>query len=233
MGTFELVLSYLPNFSAVCVSVAMATTAGSAHSGSTHIDKSTLLSCLFEGDTGRVSPNTVVSYNIRRHGGDVFSAAVRQYGFPYKWVQSLCGISVLSAGAGGMAGGGGEGGGEWDEGTVQPQVHTSVENITVIMAALRKRFMAQVNLAKQIAKLGEWRLRISETLRILSSDHSLVCALRRLALVCTCMCVCVCFTEEGQIGKVEGEGDEMAAALPQSQLVRWKSVLLSEVQVKV
>jgi hypothetical protein len=49
--------------------------------------------------------------------------------------------------------------------------------------------MAQVNLAKQIAKL-----------------------------------------EEGQIGKVEGEGDEMAAALPQSQLVRWKSVLLSEVQ---
>ena len=101
-----------------------------------------------------------------------------------------------------MAGGGGEGGGEWDEGTVQPQVHTSVENITVIMAALKKRFMAQVNLARQIAKLGEWRLRISETLRILSSDHSLVCALRRLALVCTCMCVCVCVLQRrGRLGK--------------------------------
>ena len=105
VGTFELVLSYLPNFSAVCVSVVTATTVDSTHSGSANIDKSTLLSCLFEGDTGRVSPNTVVSYNIRRHGGDVFSAAVRQYGFPYKWVQSLCGISVLSAGVGGGEGG--------------------------------------------------------------------------------------------------------------------------------
>ena len=150
MGTFELVLSYLPNFSAVCVSVVVATTADAAHVSSTHIDKSTLLSCLFEGDTGRVSPNTVVSYSIRRHGGDVFSAAVRQYGFPYKWVQSLCGISVLSAGVGG-----GEGGGEWGEGSVQLQVQTSVENMAVVMAALRKRFTTQVNLARQIAKLGE------------------------------------------------------------------------------
>ena len=45
------------------------------------------------------------------------------------------------------------------------------------------------------------------------------------------MCVCVCFTEEGNTGRVEGDEEEVAAALPQSQLVRWKSVSLSEVQV--
>lgn len=136
-------LSYLPNFSAVCVLVVTATT---ADSGSTHIDKSTLLSCLFKGDTGRVSPNTVVSYNIRRHGGDVFSAAVRQYGFPYKWVQTLCGISCLATGGGG---------GDWGEGSVHPQPETSVENMASVMTSLRKRFRAQVNLAKQISQLGE------------------------------------------------------------------------------
>ena len=148
VGNFELVLSYLPNFSAVCILVTMATMKDHAHPGSTNLDKSTLLSCLFEGDTGRVSPNTVVSYNIRRNGGDVFSAAVRQYGFPYKWVQSLCGISALTTGAGGE-------GGEWGEGSVQLRVETSVENMVVVMAALRRRFKAQVNLARQIAKLGE------------------------------------------------------------------------------
>ena len=126
------------------------------HPGSTYLDKATLLSSLFEGDTGRVSPNTVVSCNIRRHGGDVFSAAVRQYGFPYKWVQALCGISGLTTGAGGEGGGGG-GGGEWGEGTVKLQVETSVENMATVMTALRKRFKAQVNLAKQIAKLGKER----------------------------------------------------------------------------
>ena len=150
VGTFQLVLSYLPNFSAVCVLVTTTTLADHTHQGSSHIDKSTLLSCLFEGDSGRVSPNTVVSYHIRRHGGDIFSAAVRQYGFPYKWVQSLCGIS------GPTTGGGGEGG-EWGEGNVQLQVETSVETMTSVMTALRRRFKAQVNLAQQIVRLGKRR----------------------------------------------------------------------------
>ena len=71
----------------------------------------------------------------------MFSAAVRQYGFPYKWVQSLCGISVL--------GEGGEGG------SVQPTAETSVESMEGVMAALKKRFRAQVNLAQQVVRLGE------------------------------------------------------------------------------
>ena len=133
-----MVLSYLPYFSAVCVLVTTATMADPAHPDSTHIDKATLLSCLFEGDSGRVSPNTVVSYNIRRHGGDLFSAGVRQYGFPYKWVQSLCGISGLTTGSG-EGGGWGGGGGEWSEGSVpRIQVETSVESMTGVMRALRE-----------------------------------------------------------------------------------------------
>ena len=154
VGNFELLLSYLPNFCAVCVLVTVATMEDHTHHGSAHLDKLNLLSSLFEGDTGRVSPNIVVSCNIRRHGGDVFSAAVKRYGFPYKWVQSLCGISGLTTGTGGEGGGGGEGG-EWGEGTVKLQVETSVETMAAVMTALRKRLKAQVNLAKQISKLGE------------------------------------------------------------------------------
>ena len=153
--------------------VTVATIEGHAHPGSTHLDKSTLLSCLFEGDTGRVSPNTVVSSNIRRHGGDVFSAAVRQYGFPYKWVQSLCGISVLATGAAGEGGGGGGGGGggEWGEGTVRLQVDMSMENMPAVMVALRKRFKAQVNLARQIVKLGK-EIADLKTLKCVSSENA-------------------------------------------------------------
>ena len=186
-------LSYLPSFSAVCVLVTVVTMEDPAH-----LDKSTLLSCLFEGDSGRVSPNTVVSYHIRHHGGDVFSAAVRQYGFPYKWVQTLCGISGLMTGAG-------EGGGEWGEVGVQLEVNVSVESMESVMGALRRRLRAQVNLARQIARLGE--------------------------CVTPASCpVCVCVSEEGNTE--EGEVEESAAAtLPQSQLVRWKTVALSEVQV--
>ena len=143
-GTFQLTFSYLPYFSAACASVTMAAI-DSELAGSSHLDKTTLLPCLYEGDSGRVSPNSVVSFNIRKHGGDVFSTAVRQHGFPYKWVQTLCGISVMGEGVEG--------------GTVQPQSETSVENIGSIMAALRRRFKAQINLARQIAKLGNfWSL---------------------------------------------------------------------------
>ena len=85
----------------------------------------------------------------------MFSAAVKRYGFPYKWVQSLCGISGLTTGTGGEGGGGGGDGGEWGEGTMKLQVQTSVKTMAAVMTALRKRFKAQVNLAKQIGKLGE------------------------------------------------------------------------------
>lgn len=42
------------------------------------------------------------------------------------------------------------------------------------------------------------------------------------------MCDCI---EEGHTGPMGEDGDEMTAAASQSQLVRWKSVVLSEVQV--
>ena len=142
-GTFKLVFTYLPHFSVVCVNVATANivTATPPPPNSAQLDKSALLPCLFEGDTGRVSPNTVVSYNIRKHGGDVFSAAVRACGFPYKWVQSLCGISVM--------GESGEGG------SVKVVSDVSVESMDRVVSALRRRFRAQVNLCQQIMRLGE------------------------------------------------------------------------------
>lgn len=38
---------------------------------------------------------------------------------------------------------------------MQPQPETSVENMASVMTALKMRFNAQVNLARQIVKLGE------------------------------------------------------------------------------
>ena len=48
------------------------------------VDKSVFLHNLFEGDSGKTSPNSAVSVQIRKYGGTNFSAAVRQYGFPFK-----------------------------------------------------------------------------------------------------------------------------------------------------
>ena len=123
---------------------------------SSFIDKSSLLHCLFEGDTGRISPNSVISFHIRKQGGDVFSSAVRQNGFPYKWLQRACGISVLAESPEVM--------------TIQPQVETSAEYVETVVRALKERFVAQVNLTRQLLALGEC-----------------VC-------VSVCVCVCVCMS---------------------------------------
>ncbi len=136
-------ISFVPNFSAVCASVTSIAFKGisEAQQSSIFLEKSAFLHCLFEGDTGRTSPNAITSLHIRRLGGDKFSSAVRQYGFPYKWVQRVCGIEVSL---------------EIPEGvtSVEPKVDTSAENMGLVVKALKQRFLSQVYLSQQILALG-------------------------------------------------------------------------------
>ena len=142
MGTFTVTLSYLPYFSAVCASVSSLTLEDAPENQlASFLEKGALLHCLFEGDTGRTSPNSVVSLHIRKHGGDLFSAAVRQHGFPYKWVQRICGVDLQSENP--------------DSADLQPQVDVSAESVEAVVAALCRRFTCQVYLTRQIVALGE------------------------------------------------------------------------------
>lgn len=108
---------------------------------STHLDKVCLLHCLMaEGDTGRTSPNAIVSFHIRKHGNEVFSSAVRAYGFPYKWVQNVCGIGDDV---------------ELPDGVPsQQQVDLSAETIELVIKKLKSRFRAQANLLVQVVSLS-------------------------------------------------------------------------------
>lgn len=107
----------------------------------THLDKTSLLHCLLaDGDTGRISPNAIVSFHIRKHGNEVFSSVVRTYGFPYKWVQNVCGISDDVEFPGDVSS--------------QPQVDISAENVQAVVSRLKGRFRAQVNLVTQIVSLS-------------------------------------------------------------------------------
>ena len=106
-----------------------------------HLDKAGLLHCLLaDGDTGRTSPNAIVSFHIRKHGNEVFSSVVRTYGFPYKWVQNVCGISddvELPSDI-----------------SSQQQVDISAENVQAVVGRLKSRFRAQVNLLFQVVSLS-------------------------------------------------------------------------------
>lgn len=142
-GSFEFALSYLPHFNVVCTSVCSVNVTGmSEEHVSTHLDKVCLLHCLLtDGDTGRTSPNAVTSFHIRKHGNEVFSSAVRTYGFPYKWVQNVCGISdgvelPFSA-------------------PTQQQVDISAESVEIIINKLKSRFRAQANLLRQVVPLTD------------------------------------------------------------------------------
>ena len=76
---------HLPFFNVTCATVTSITLAKSLQPDkSYYIDKTSFLHCLYEGDSGRTSPNALVSSQIRKFGGDNFSSAVRKYGFPFK-----------------------------------------------------------------------------------------------------------------------------------------------------
>ena len=108
---------------------------------STHLDKACLLhSLLSDGDTGRTSPNAIVSFYIRRHGKEVFSSAVRTYGFPYKWVQNVCGISDSVEVPGSIS--------------PQQQVDSSAKCVESVVSRLKSRFRAQSNLLLQVISLS-------------------------------------------------------------------------------
>jgi THO complex subunit 5 len=142
-GCFQFSFSYLPHFSVVCASVCSVSITGiSDEHVSSHMDKISLLHCLLnDGDTGRTSPNAIASFHIRKHGNEVFSSAVRTYGFPYKWVQNVCGLSddvelPISAPS-------------------QQQVDLSAECVEVVMNKLKNRFKAQANLLAQVVSLTD------------------------------------------------------------------------------
>ena len=124
-------------------------------------EKSSLLHCLFEGDTGRTSPNSLVSYHIRKRGGDIFSSAVRQYGFPYKWVQRVCGIAD-----------------NVESPEVKPtefQVEVSAESVDGLVKVLKQRFKSQAYLSKQLLGLS-------------TGVCGVVCVCGVVWCVCGCVC---------------------------------------------
>jgi len=142
LGSFEVTFSYLPHFSVVCASVtSIAMTSIHEDLLSVYFDKSSLLHSLVDSDTGRTSPNALVSFLIRKQGNDVFSSAVRTYGFPYKWVQRVCGIHD---------------GVEMSEGNSTPeqQVEISAENIGFVVGRMKERFQSHVFLMQQIIALA-------------------------------------------------------------------------------
>ena len=142
LGSFQVTLTYLPFFGAICASVSSLNLTDIPESeATTLVEKSSLLHCLFEGDTGRTSPNSLVSYHIRKRGGDIFSSAVRQYGFPYKWVQRVCGIADNVESPETKAT-------EW-------QVETSAESIEGVVKVIKRRFKCQARLSRQLVKLSK------------------------------------------------------------------------------
>ena len=142
LGSFQVTLTYLPFFGAICASVSSLNLTEIPESeATTLVEKSSLLHCLFEGDTGRTSPNSLVSYHIRKRGGDIFSSAVRQYGFPYKWVQRVCGIADNVESPETKAT-------EW-------QVETSAESIEGVVKVIKRRFKCQAHLSRQLVKLSK------------------------------------------------------------------------------
>ena len=142
LGSFQLTLTNLLFFGAVCASVSCHNLKDIPDSQTaTLIEKSSLLPCLFEGDTGRTSPNSLVSYHVRKRGRDIFSSAVRQYGFPYKWVQRVCGIAdnVESP----------------ESRPTEWQVEVSAESIEGVVKVLKRRFKSQAHLSRQLVELSK------------------------------------------------------------------------------
>lgn len=145
LGTLQLTFSYLPSFNALCATVTSVKLNNlSETQQASFLENSSILHCLFEGDTGRTSPNAAVSYLIRKHGGELFSSAVRQCGFPYRWVQRLCGINVPTD--------------TQEGGRIVPQIEVGASYVGCAVAALKLRFKAQVNLTRQLIALEEHRL---------------------------------------------------------------------------
>lgn len=142
LGSFQFTLSYLPHFSVVCTSISSVSVSGMTDEQLTaHLDKACLLHCLLsDSDTGRTSPNAIVSFYIRKHGKEVFSSAVRAYGFPYKWVQNVCGVTDNVELP--------------DNTSSQQQVEISAENVVTVVNRLKMRFKAQVYLLTQVVSLS-------------------------------------------------------------------------------
>lgn len=156
IGSFQVTINYLPNFTAVCASITSLTL--HTITEAPLLEGSALLHCLTDGDTGRTSPNSVVSLNIRKHSGEVFSTAVRQHGFPYKWVQKVCGVSDQSdspaldmLSSDNMAVDKEPQEFQWLN---DPQMEQSAQYLDGIIKALKRRFRAQVNLLVQVTALG-------------------------------------------------------------------------------
>ncbi|XP_019850905.1 PREDICTED: THO complex subunit 5 homolog A-like [Amphimedon queenslandica] len=146
VGSVTICFYYLPFFNAVCSSVtSIDLETDHASLKDIFVDKSFLLHNLFEGDSGKFSPNSAVSVQIRKYGGTNFSAAVRQYGFPFKWVQQVCGITVLS-----------DAGVEFSDIKLDNEVSSS--SLVDVVTNVRDRMISQLNLSKQLLSLEQLKI---------------------------------------------------------------------------
>ena len=167
IGSFQVTINYLPYFTAVCASVTNLTF-HSVKEPPLH-EGSALLFCLTDGDTGRTSPNSIVRLNIRKHGGDIFSAAVRQNGFPYKWVQKVCGVSDQSDSPAPSMPSSEEMAVDKEPQEFQwlndPQMELCAQHLENIIKSLKRRFRAQFHLVSQVTSLGKGEFRERGCLR--------------------------------------------------------------------
>lgn len=142
-GSVTVTFQYLPFFDATCATVTKLQPLGLNDSQmGFYTDKSSFLHCLFDRDSGRTSPSQVVSQHIRKCGGETFSSAVRQYGFPYRWVQRVCGSGTLAENSGAT--------------DVRCDSDLAATTITQVIKAIKQRMKAQVILAKELADLGAY-----------------------------------------------------------------------------
>jgi THO complex subunit 5 len=149
VGSVSLVFNYLPSFNVICCSISSINFHQDLNKSLPIIDKTTFLHNLFDGDSGKTSPNTAVSVQIRKYGGDNFSAVVRQYGFPYKWVQQVCGVNIPSTS---------DAGNDY----INPNDEVPASTLSDVLSAVRFRTKSQFSLLKQLHSLEQLDLPSSD-----------------------------------------------------------------------
>ncbi|XP_022085627.1 THO complex subunit 5 homolog isoform X2 [Acanthaster planci] len=96
-----------------------------------------LLSCLYYGDTGQVSPNSSNAYQFSKLGMDSMSSYISETGHPYRWAQWLAGLDFLPE----------------DREETKAMTAVSTSHMESTLKALRSRTRARLALTKQLTSL--------------------------------------------------------------------------------
>ncbi|XP_044735183.1 THO complex subunit 5 homolog isoform X2 [Chrysoperla carnea] len=116
--------------------------AGGVTSGDV-LSKNTILTELFESDTGEDSPNIANHYQLRQVGLGTFPTLIDELGIPYNWTQKICGLDFLSA----------------REGTLPTaNKELSQSSVEVVLKVIQNRFKARLALSKQIQAFEQCNL---------------------------------------------------------------------------